>query len=105
MRTLLALFMYNTLFSILIKYNLPLEQCQGQRGKDDGISNGGAFVEERAILVHCFARCTNLCLQDKGEPLRNELNGCYEQIYLCMLVGMCIINTVKRETASCDCFL
>ena len=57
---------------ILIRCNLPLTLCRGQgydeaanmMGHLNGVAKQIQEVESTAIVVHCFAHCLNLSLQD-----------------------------------------
>ena len=69
----------------LIRFSLPISQCRGQAY--DGASNmtghlnGVAAQIEKdvpaALFLHCFAHCTNLCLQSIGRqcaPVHHALD-------------------------------
>ena len=69
----------------LIRFSLPISQCRGQA--HDGASNMSGHLSGIAarieqdvpavIFVHCFAHCTNLCLQSAGRqcvPIRDALD-------------------------------
>ena len=47
----------------LVRLALPIDQCQGEAY--DGAANmcSGVRIEPTAIMVHCLAHSTNLCLQ------------------------------------------
>ena len=54
-----------------------------------GVATQIQSEEEKAIPVHCFAHCINMCLQDsakKCEPIRNGLDIVIE---ICKLVMNC----------------
>ena len=58
----------------LIRLGLPIGQCRGQAydgasnmsGHISGVATRMQQLESTAIFVHCFAHCTNLCLQSLG---------------------------------------
>ncbi len=69
---------------VLLHCSLPLVQCRGQgydwaanmMGHLRGVATQIQSEEKRAIPVHCFAHCLNLCLQDSAkrcEPIRSAL--------------------------------
>ena len=79
----------NTLTSVvkdcLIRFSLPISQCRGQAydgaSNMSGHLNGVAAQIEKdvpaALFLHCFAHCTNLCLQSIGRqcaPIRYALD-------------------------------
>ena len=79
----------NTLAAVLkdslVRFSLPISQCRGQAydgaSNMSGHLNGVAAQIEKlvpaALFVHCFAHCTNLCLQTVGRqcsPIRNALD-------------------------------
>ena len=83
----------------LIRFSLPISQCCGQAY--DGASNTSghlsgvaARIEQgvpAAIFVHCFAHCTNLCLQSAGRqrvPIRDALD-------LVIEISQLILNSPK----------
>lgn len=86
----------------LIIFSLPISQCCGQ-GYDgasnmSGHLNGVAARIERdvpsALFVHCFAHCTNLCLQSVGRqcvPVRDALD-------LVIEISQLILYSPKRST-------
>ena len=74
---------------ILIRCALPLSQCRGQAydgaanmmGHLKGVATQIKKDEPRAISVHCFAHCLNLCLQDvtkKTSSVRSALDLIWE---------------------------
>lgn len=70
---------------ILIRCSLPLSHCRGQAYDDasnmmghlNGVATQIQKEELRAISVHYFAHCLNLCLQDvaKSKPYQ-KCSGC-----------------------------
>ena len=69
----------------LIRFSLPISQCRGQAydgaSNMSGHLNGVAAQIEKdvpaALFLHCFAHCTNLCLQSIGRqcaPIRYALD-------------------------------
>ena len=85
----------------LIRLCLPISQCRGQAY--DGASNmsghhGVAAQIEKdvpaALFLHCFAHCTNLCLQTVGRrcvPIRDALD-------IVMEISKLIRYSPKRST-------
>ena len=74
---------------ILIRCNLPLTLCRGQgydgaanmMGHLNGVAKQIQEVEYTAIVVHCFAHCLNLSLQDvskKTNTVRQALDLVWE---------------------------
>ena len=55
----------------LVRHCLPISNCRGQgydgastfRGHINGVAAQIESIEPAALYVHCFAHCTNLCLQ------------------------------------------
>ena len=79
---------------VLLHRSLLLVQCKGQgydraanmMGHLRGVATQIQSDKKRAIPVHCFAHCLNLCLQDSAkryEPVRNALDIIIE---ICKLV-------------------
>ena len=71
----------------LVRNCLPIGQCHGQaydgastfRGHINGVAAQIQQVEPAALLVHCLAHCTNLCLQTAVgvcTPIRDALDLC-----------------------------
>ena len=96
----------NTLTSVLkdclIRFCLPISQCRGQAydgaSNMSGHLNGVAAQIEKvvpaALYLHCFAHCTNLCLQTVGRqcaPVRHALD-------LVMGISQLIRYSPKRTT-------
>ena len=92
----------NALKDCLIRFSLPLSQCRGQAydgaSSMSGYLNGVAARIEQdvpaAIFVHCFAHCTNLCLQSAGlqcVPIRDALD-------LVMETSQLILKSPKRSS-------
>ena len=92
---------------VLLCCSLPLVQCRGQAydgaanmmGHLRGVATQIQSEEKRAIPVHCFAHCLNLCLQDSAkrcEPIRNALDIVIE---ICKLV----MNSQKRSLVFQQC--
>lgn len=83
----------------MVRLCLPLSQCRGQAyDAMSGHLNGVAAQIERvapaAVFVHCFAHCTNLCLQTVGHqclPIRDALD-------LVMELSKLIRYSPKRST-------
>ena len=58
----------------LLRHILPVCQCRGQAydgaanmsGHLRGVAARIQKIEPRAIMVHCLAHCTNLCIQSVG---------------------------------------
>ena len=86
----------------LIRFSLPISQCRGQAydgaSSMSGHLNGVAarIVQDvpAAIFVHCFAHCTNLCLQTAGRqcvPIRDALD-------LVMEISELILKSPKRSS-------
>ena len=86
----------------LLRLSLPVGQCRGQAF--DGASNMSGHVsgvaqriqqlESSAIFVHCFAHCTNLCLQTLGKQSQCVHNA----LELIMGVSQLIRFSPKRST-------
>ena len=96
----------NTLTSVLkdclIRFCLPISQCRGRAydgaSNMSGHLNGVAAQIEKivpaALYLHCFAHCTNLCLQTIGRqcaPVRHALD-------LVMGISQLIRYCPKRTT-------
>ena len=86
----------------LIRFSLPISQCRGQAY--DGASSMSGHLSglaaritndvPTAIFVHCFAHCTNLCLQTVGRqcvPVRDALD-------LAMEISQLILYSPKRSS-------
>ena len=86
----------------LIRFSLPLSQCRGQAY--DGASSMSGHLSglaaritkdvPTAIFAHCFAHCTNLCLQSVARqcvPVRDALD-------LLMEVSQLILYSPKRSS-------
>ena len=58
----------------LVRHALPISQCRGQAydgaanmsGHLRGVAARIQEIEPKAIMIHCLAHCTNLCLQSVG---------------------------------------
>ncbi len=86
----------------LIRLCLPITQCRGQAydgasnmsGHLNGIAAQIAKDVPAALFLHCFAHCTNLCLQTVGRqcvPIRDALD-------LIMELSKLIRYSPKRST-------
>lgn len=62
------------LHNCLLRHAFPISQCRGQ-AHDGAASMSGHLrgvaarienIEPRAIMVHCLAHCTNLCMHSVG---------------------------------------
>ena len=86
----------------LIRLSLPIGQCRGQAY--DGASNMSGHIsgvaarlqqlESTAIFVHCFAHCTNLCLQTLGRQSQCVHNA----LELVMGISQLIRYSPKRSS-------
>ena len=92
---------------VLIRCILPLSNCRGQAydgasnmmGHLHGVATQILAIEPRAIKVHCFAHCLNLCLQDatrKCQPIKAALD-------LAMEISQLIIYSPKRSLVFEQC--
>ena len=86
----------------LLRLSLPIAQCRGQAydgasnmsGHISGVAARLLRVEQSAIFVHCFAHCTNLCLQTLG-----RISQCvHDALELVMGLSQVIRFSPKRST-------
>jgi len=86
----------------LIRFSLRLSQCRGQAydgaSSMSGHLNGVAARIEKevplAIFVHCFAHCTNLCLQSVGW----QCGPIWDTLDLVMEMSQLILKSPKSTT-------
>ena len=86
----------------MLRLSLPIAQCRGQAydgasnmsGHISGVAARLLRVEQSAIFVHCFAHCTNLCLQTLG-----RISQCvHDALELVMGLSQLIRFSPKRST-------
>ena len=90
---------------VLIHCALPLTQCGGQSydgaanmmGHLNGVATQIQSQEERAIPVHCFARCLSLVLQDSAKKCDSIRNALDIVIEICKLIKQSPKRTVIFE--------
>lgn len=69
--------LYTVVTDMLTRCTLPLELCRGMafdgaanmQGKQKGLVTRIKQQVPKAVFVHCFAHCLNLCLQEAGRKL------------------------------------